>query len=53
MQRYLSWLSELEPAKQQTYRLKQQQVSDTPFSQLLLQDFVASLGVQQALAGVG
>ncbi|WP_024528186.1 glutamine amidotransferase [Serratia fonticola] len=53
MQRYLSWLSELEPAKQKIYQLKQQQVSDTPFSQQLLQDFVASLGAQQPLAGVG
>ncbi|MGL5388645.1 MAG: glutamine amidotransferase [Enterobacterales bacterium] len=51
MQHYLSWLSELEPAKQQTYQLKQQQVSDTPFSQLLLQDFVASLGARQPMAG--
>lgn len=51
MQRYLSWLSELDPGNQQAYRLKQQQVSDTPFSQLLLQGFVVSLGAQQSLAG--
>lgn len=51
MQRYLSWLSELQPDNQHTYQLKQQQVSDTPFSQQLLQDFVTSLQAQQPLAG--
>ncbi|TQI82367.1 GMP synthase (glutamine-hydrolysing) [Serratia fonticola] len=51
MLHYLNWLSEYDPANQQTYRLKQQQVSDTPFSQMLLQGFVVSLGAQQSLAG--
>lgn len=48
MQHYLSWLGELDPANQQAYQLEQQQVSDTPFSQLLLQGFVVSLGAQQS-----
>lgn len=51
MQCYLSWLCERDPENQQTYRVKQQQVSDTPFSQLLLQGFVVSLGAQRTNAG--
>lgn len=51
MHQYLSWLGELYPEQQTQYRLKQQQVSDTPFSRLLLQGFVVSLGAQKALAG--
>lgn len=51
MHQYLSWLGELYPEQQAAYQLKQQQVSDTPFSRLLLQGFVVSLGAQKALAG--
>ncbi|VXD02119.1 GMP synthase [Enterobacterales bacterium 8AC] len=51
MQRYLSWLSEREPENQQAYQVKQQQVSNTPFSQMLLQGFVVSLGAQRSNAG--
>ncbi|HEI8867055.1 TPA: glutamine amidotransferase [Serratia odorifera] len=51
MHHYLSWLGELQPDNLADYQQKQQQVSDTPFSQLLLQGFVVSLGAQQALAG--
>ncbi|MNC72439.1 glutamine amidotransferase [compost metagenome] len=51
MHQYLSWLGELYPQQQAEYQLKQQQVSDTPFSRLLLQGFVVSLGAQKALAG--
>lgn len=51
MHQYLSWLGELNPEQQTQYQLKQQQVSDTPFSRLLLQGFVVSLGAQKALAG--
>lgn len=48
MQRYLSWLSELDPENQESYRVKQQQVSNTPFSQMLLQGFVISVGAQRS-----
>lgn len=51
MHQYLSWLGELYPEQQAEYRFKQQQVSDTPFSRLLLQGFVVSLGAQKAPAG--
>ncbi|MFI8417216.1 glutamine amidotransferase [Serratia sp. NPDC078593] len=51
MHHYLDWLAELNPERQAEYFNKQQHVSDTPFSQRLLQGFVVSLGAQQALAG--
>ncbi|CAI0806841.1 glutamine amidotransferase [Serratia ficaria] len=51
MHQYLDWLGELHPEQREAYRLQQQQVSDTPFSRLLLQGFVVSLGAQKALAG--
>ncbi|CAI1746249.1 glutamine amidotransferase [Serratia entomophila] len=51
MHQYLNWLSELHPEQREQYQQKQQQVSDTPFSRLLLQGFVVSLGAQKALAG--
>lgn len=51
MHHYLDWLAELNPTLRAEYQQKQQQVSDTPFSQRLLQGFVVSLGAQQALAG--
>nr|QOW96805.1 Orf54 [Serratia marcescens] len=50
MSQYLQWLGELHPEQQARYQ-QQQQVSDTPFSRLLLQGFVVSLGAQKALAG--
>ncbi|WON76511.1 glutamine amidotransferase [Serratia sp. UGAL515B_01] len=46
MQRYFTWLSEKDPVNQAAYQ--QQQVSDTPFSQMLLQGFVVSLGAQRS-----
>jgi GMP synthase (glutamine-hydrolysing) len=51
MHQYLNWLGELHPEQREQYQQKQQQVSDTPFSRLLLQGFVVSLGAQKALAG--
>ncbi|CAI1071866.1 glutamine amidotransferase [Serratia entomophila] len=51
MHQYLNWLGELHPEQREQYHQKQQQVSDTPFSRLLLQGFVVSLGAQKALAG--
>lgn len=51
MRSYLHWLAELNPEQQAEYQQKQRQVDDTPFSRLLLQGFVVSLGAQQALAG--
>ncbi|MFC0228209.1 glutamine amidotransferase [Serratia aquatilis] len=49
MQHYFSWLSQKDPANREAYLLKQQQVSDTPFSQMLLQGFVVSLGAQRII----
>jgi GMP synthase (glutamine-hydrolysing) len=51
MSQYLQWLGELHPEQQARYQQQQQQVSDTPFSRLLLQGFVVSLGAQKAMAG--
>ena len=47
MSQYLQWLGELHPEQQARYQQQQQQVSDTPFSRLLLQGFVVSLGAQK------
>jgi GMP synthase (glutamine-hydrolysing) len=52
MKTYLPWLDQqAAPADQTDYQGKLLNVSDTPFSQELLLNFVASLGKQQALAG--
>lgn len=52
MKTYLPWLDQQATADDRTdYQGKLQNLSDTPISQGLLLNFIASLGKQQALAG--
>lgn len=46
MQSYLNLLAESHPQRQAAYQHKLRQAGDTPFSQQLLQGFVAGLGAQ-------